>query len=154
VRAARSLLVWFALLVGLWELLVGTVQRTEVLAGLIAAGVGVLFVAALRAQGLLAFTLDLRTSARAVRLVWQLPVEFCVIAWVLARSIARGERVRGRWVHTTFPAAPAERGRGRRAFGAAIGTATPNAIVVDLAAGGDALLHSLAPQLPGGREVL
>ena len=153
-RGGGSLLIWFALLVGLWELLAGTFQRTEVLAGLIAAALGMVFVVVLRAAGLLRLSLDLRTCVRVSKLAWQLPVEFCVIAWVLAGSLARAERVRGSWVRTTFPSAAGELGRGQRALGATIGTATPNAIVVDVAADGVALLHSLAPRLPGGSEVL
>lgn len=152
-RRAGSLLTWFALLFGLWELLVGTFQHTEVYAGLIAAAIGAVFALLLRELGLLRFTLAPATAVRVVKLAWQLPVEFLVLTWVLVVSIARGRRVRGRWVRTDFANRAGARGRWERAFGIALGTSTPNAIVVDIS-DGEAMLHSLAPGLPGGREVI
>jgi multisubunit Na+/H+ antiporter MnhE subunit len=153
VRRATSLLTWFVLLLGLWELLVGTFQRTEVLAGLIAAAIGTAFVVLLGELGLLRFSLDLVTALRVAKLVWQLPVELCVVTWVLVAALARGRRVRGSWVRVPFPQRARETGRGQRALAATAGTATPNAIVVEIV-DGEALLHSLAPSRPGGRSVL
>lgn len=153
-RRAASLVTWFALLLGLWELLVGTFQRTEVFAGLIAAAVGVVFVLLLTELGLLRYTTDLLTAARLAKLLWQLPVELCVVTLVLLKALAHGRRVSGSWVHARYRTGSHEVGRGQRALATAAGTATPNAIVVDLASGGEALLHSLAPTLPGGRSIL
>lgn len=153
VRRASAWLTWFALLEGLWELLVGTFQRTEVLAGLIAAAIGATFAVALRELGLMRFTLAPAAAVRAARLAWQLPVEFLVLTWVLVASVARGRRVRGRWVRVRYAPGGGDSGRWRRAFAVTIGTATPNGLVVDLS-DEEALVHSLAPGLPGGREVI
>ena len=50
-----SLLVWFALLEGLWAMLVGTTSRTpSSSAGFVAAALGAIFADALRSRGLLA----------------------------------------------------------------------------------------------------
>lgn len=146
--------VWFGLLLGFWVLLVGTFQRTEVLAGLIAAAVGLLFVVLLLKLDLLRFALDLLSTARLAKLVWQVPLEFGVVTWVLVTALASRRRVRGSWVHVRYATDSHELGRGQRALATTAGTATPNAIVVDLAADGDALLHSLAPNLPGGSSIL
>jgi hypothetical protein len=153
VRRAVSLLLWFVLLEGVWTLYTGTKQDTEVVAGLIAAALGALLVEALRTRGLLAFTCDLRMLARAWKLVWQAPFDFLVALWVLVRALARGERVRGEWLTVPFPTDGGSVGAWQRAFGVTAGTATPNAIVVDLD-GDEALLHSLEPGISTGREVV
>lgn len=142
-RRTASLLVWFALLFGFWELLVGTFQLSELLAGLIAAGAGALFAELARALGVLEGAS--RDWLRVWKLSWQLPVEFLVVAWALIRSLARGRRVRGRWLTVPYD--------GDAAAGIVLGTATPNAIVVDVR-DGEGLIHTLEPDLPGGRRVL
>jgi hypothetical protein len=141
VRRARTFVVWLVLLEAFWELLVGTFDRVEVLAGLVAAAVGA-------ALALLLADLGLTPRGGFVnvtKLVWQLPVEFAVITWALFSALARGRRVRGRWVRIPY--------RGDDVLAVLAGTASPNAIVVDIA-DGEALLHSLAPNLPGGKQVL
>ena len=52
-RRATSLVTWFALLFAFWELLVGTFQTEEMLAGLIASAIGSLFAVLLAGLGLL-----------------------------------------------------------------------------------------------------
>lgn len=153
-RRATSLVTWFALLFAFWELLVGTFQTEEMLAGLIASAIGSLFAVLLAGLGLLRFSIDPRNAMRVGKLVWQLPVELCVVTWVLVGALARGRRVRGSWVHVRYRTGPHELGRGQRALATTAGTAAPNSIVVDLGSDGDALLHSLAPNLPGGRAFL
>jgi multisubunit Na+/H+ antiporter MnhE subunit len=145
--------VWFVLLEGLWVVFVGTRQSTELVAGLIAAAIGAVFAEVLRSLGLLPYRADLRLLAQIWKLAWQLPFDFAVLTWVLVRSLVHGRRVRGSWVRTSFEADDSARGNWRRAFAAIAGTATPNAIVVDIE-GGEALLHSLEPRLPTGREAV
>lgn len=152
-RRAASLVAWFAALTGLWLLLVGTRQSMEVEAGLAAAAVGAVFAEALRSQGLLAYATDLRQLPKVLNLVWQIVFDFLVLTWVLGRSLARGRRVEGVWLTVPYPTDDGARGRWQRAFGAIAGTATPNAIVVDLDRG-EALLHSLEPGVSTGREVV
>ena len=130
-RRARSLLTWFALLLGFWELLVGTFQGTEVLAGLIAAGIGAVFALALRRLGLFRFSLRTPHAVRILKLVWQLPVEFAVVTWVLAESLAHGRRVRGRWIRVPYPHGTYDVGRGERAHRAARRAAVRRRRVLD-----------------------
>ena len=144
-RRAFTWLAWFLLLEGFWVLLVGTFQRIEVLAGVLAAAFGAAFATLLVERGLLQNRIGLPTVAAMARLVWQLPVELLVVAWVLVRAVARGKRVRGEWVRIPYD--------GDTALAVVIGTATPNAIVVDIS-DGEALLHALDRNLPGGREVI
>ena len=153
-RRATSLVTWFALLFVFWELLVGTFQTEEMLAGLIAAAIGTAFMLVLGGLGLLGFGIDVSTAVRVGKLAWQLPVEVCVVTWVLLEALAHGRRVRGSWVQIRYATGPHPLGRGRRALATTAGTAAPNSIVVDLGADGDALLHSLAPNRPGGRAIL
>jgi multisubunit Na+/H+ antiporter MnhE subunit len=149
VRRAASLVVWFVLLFGFWELLVGTFQLSELIAGLIAAAVGALFAELVRSLGLLRFRVAPGDLPKVLKLAFQLPVELLVITWALAKALAHRRRVRGRWLTVEFDG----REPGRRALAAVVGTASPNAIVVD-AGERQALLHSLEPNLPGGRETL
>jgi multisubunit Na+/H+ antiporter MnhE subunit len=148
VRRALSLLAWFAVLEGLWAVFVGTRQGIELVAGLIAAAAGATLAELLRSLGLEAYRIDLRLVADA----WKLPVnvvfDFGVLTWVLARSLARGRRVRGEWV--TVPSRTV--GGWQRAFGAIAGTASPNAIVVDVD-GERALLHALEPNVHTAKSV-
>jgi multisubunit Na+/H+ antiporter MnhE subunit len=149
VRRAASLAFWYALLFGFWELLVGTFNSTELFAGLIAAAVGAAFAELIRSLGLLRFPGATPASWLAIgRLGWQLPLEFLIIGGALFRALARGRRLEGEWVRVPF-----EGDAGRRALAAVIGTASPNAIVVDVN-DGQVLLHSIAPSLPGGKEAI
>jgi hypothetical protein len=153
VRRAASLVVWFALLAGLWAILVGTRQSMEIEAGLAAAAVGAVFAEVLRSHGLLAYAADLRLLPKALNLVWQIVFDFAVLTWVLVRSLARGRRVEGAWLTVPFPTDEGVKGRWQRAFATIAGTATPNAIVVDLDRG-EALLHALEPGVKTGHEVI
>ncbi len=144
-RPFLTFVAWFVLLEGLWELLVGTFQHIEVAAGLVAAALGAAFATLLAANGLLRNEIGVPTVAATARLVWQLPVEMAVVTWVLLRELARGRRVRGEWVRIDYD--------GDNALAVIVGTATPNAIVVDVSRG-EALLHALDARLPGGREVI
>jgi hypothetical protein len=153
VRTLVSLVVWFALLEALWAVYVGAKQGMELVAGLIAAAAGALLVESLRRLGVLGLTADPRMLARAWRLPYRALLDFGVVTWVLVRSLARRRRVRGEWLEADFPTAGGSVGRWQRAFAVTAGTATPNAIVVDVD-GGRALLHSLEPRVKTGREVL
>jgi Na+/H+ ion antiporter subunit len=146
-------LVWFAVLEGLWAVLVGTQQDTELVGGLAAAALGAIFAETLRSLGLLAYTTDLKLLAQAWKLPWQIVFDFGVLTWVLARSLARGRRVEGVWLTVPFATRDDSVGRWQRAFAVTCGTATPNAIVVDIDRG-EALLHSLEPRVQTGREAV
>lgn len=148
-----SFLVWFVALELVWGVVVGTTQSTELIAGLAAAAVGAAFAELLRSLGMLGYRIDPALLAKA----WKLPLvvlfDFGVIVWVLARSLARGRRVRGRWVRVPFRTQPGDTGRWQRAFGVATSNGTPNAMVVDYT-DDEALLHVLEPRVFSGRTVL
>jgi hypothetical protein len=153
VRRATSLLLWFLVLEGLWAVLVGTRQSTELIAGLAAAAIGAAFAEVLRSRGLLAYAVDPGLLAKAWKLPWLVPFDFAVVTWVLVRSLARGRRVRGSWVTVPFPTEPGPRGRWQRAFGTTLANGAPNALPVELR-GDEALMHALAPGVFSARTVL
>jgi hypothetical protein len=153
VRRAASLLIWFALLEGLWAMLVGTQQDTELAAGLVAAAVGAVFAEILRSRGLLPFTTDLRLLGKAWKLVWLVPFDFLLVTWILIRSVAQGRRVRGEWVRVPFVTDAGSVGNWQRAFGVAASNNAANALVVDFE-DDEALLHALAPDVFSGKSVL
>jgi hypothetical protein len=151
-RVARFVL-WTVALECLWAVYVGTSQSTELIAGLIAAGVGALFVDALRSRGLL----DFRFSGSAVARAWTIPghvlFDFLLVQWILLRDLARGRRVRGQWLSVPFEDEPGPRGRFLRALTTALENESSNGMVVDLD-GGKALLHSLDTRVSTGRKVM
>lgn len=152
-RRITSLFAWFALLEGLWAMLVGTQQDTELAAGFVASALGALFADALRGRGLLDYTTDFRMLAQGWRFVWIVPFDFLVVTRVLFRSVVRGRRVRGTFVRAPFPTKDGSVGRWQRAFAATLSTTAPNAIVVDLDRD-EALLHALETRVFTGTSVL
>lgn len=150
---AVRILAWAIALEALWEVLVGTTQSTELVAGGIASVATVAFVEALRHRGLLEYSPSLRIVARA----WTIPPhvlsDFVLVLWILVRDVARGRRVRGAWVEIEYPTEPGRVGRFRRALAATLENETANGIVVDLDRG-RALLHSLDTRPSTGRSVL
>ncbi len=144
---------WTCALFLVWMLFVGTTQRTELAAGLIAAAVTALFVETLRLHGLLGF----RRSGSIVARAWSIPghvvFDFFLVCWILLRSLARGRRVRGRWVTVEFPQSDGPAGRFERAFAVALENETANGLVVDFGEG-TALLHALDTRRSTGRSIL
>jgi hypothetical protein len=152
-RRVLSFLVWFAVLEPLWAALVGTTQSTELLAGLAAAAIGAVFVDALRSLGLFEYRVDTTLLLKALKLPWLVPFDFGLATWTLVRSLARGERVRGRWVRVPFRTQRGPTGRWQRAFAVATSNGAANAIVVDIAAD-EARMHALEPGVFSARTVL
>jgi hypothetical protein len=151
-RIVRIVL-WICALFVLWEIFVGTVQSTELVAGAIAAVVTVVFVEVLRAHGLLAFRGSASIVLRAWSIPWHIVFDFFLVFWVLLRSLASGRRVRGQWVSVDFPHAAGPRGRFERAVAVALENETANGLVVDLGEG-TALLHVLDPRPTTGHSIL
>jgi multisubunit Na+/H+ antiporter MnhE subunit len=156
-RRVVSLVVWWALLVCLWALYVGTSARIEILWGLGAAVVGAVAAEVVRSQGLFRFRVDPRWILRAWKTLPQIVFDFGLIVWELVRALAHGRRVSGAYVAVPFPAGNPALGvdRWRRAFSATVGTMTPNGIVVDIDPDTDlALMHSIRPDVSTGHQVL
>lgn len=151
-RAARFV-VWFASLEVLWLVFVGTTQSTEVVAGLIASAIVALFVEALRAVGLLRFRLSPPAVARAWSIPGHVAFDFVLVLWLLVSSLARGRRVRGRFLTVPFEDAAGPEGRFLRALTATLENESSNGMVVDIH-DGHVLLHSLDTRVSTGKQVL
>jgi hypothetical protein len=130
---------WYGSLFAVWLLLVGTVQRVELIAGLCAAGIGVAATELVRAQGLLKF----RIQWSWLRLTWRplarVVPEFLLLLTALFRP------PRGSFRKLEFPAG-GERAvdAGRRAFAVWAGSLAPNRLVLDVdPESGKALVHDL-----------
>jgi multisubunit Na+/H+ antiporter MnhE subunit len=131
------------LLYALWLLLVGTVNRLQLVAGAVALAfaLGALFAA--RRQ-LPRYRVEPRLLAGLVRLPWELLRDSLV---VLA-SIPR--RTEGHFRSAELRTRDDPAGRGTRAFAEGRGTLAPNAIVVDVDhEQGLVLLHELDRRVPG-----
>jgi Na+/H+ ion antiporter subunit len=140
-RRLGAWLSWFALLFGLWLLLVGTVQDVELIAGLCAGALGATAADVVRSLGLLRF----RVEWRWLRLAWR-PL-LCVVPEFFLVLAALVRRPRGRFRTIEFPTG-GERAAdsGRRAFVVLASSLAPNRLAVDLdPESGEALVHDLLP---------
>lgn len=140
-RRVAAWVSWFAGLLVVWLLLVGTVQDVELIAGLCAAAVGATAAEVVRSQGLMRF----RVEWRWLRLGWK-PILRAVPDFFLVLS-ALVRRQRGSFRRMDFPAG-GERAvdAGRRAFIVAAPSLAPNRLVIDVEPeSGEALVHELFP---------
>lgn len=153
VAAVVRFVAWFWALEALWAVFVGTIQSTELYAGLIAAGLVSLFVEALRRVGLLRFRVSWRTVGQTRSTLFHVVFDFVLVLWLLLRAVARRERVRGRWLSVEFEEEPGERGRFRRALTTVLENESSNGMVVDID-NGRVLLHSLDTRVSTGKQVL
>ncbi|TML94637.1 MAG: hypothetical protein E6G03_11695 [Actinobacteria bacterium] len=132
---------WYVGLFAVWLLLVGTVQRVELIAGVCAAAIGVTATGVVRAQGLLSFQVEWRWLRLAWRPLARVVPEFFKLLAALVR------RPEGTFRQLEFPAG-GERAAdaGRRAFAVLAGSLAPNRLVVDFdPETGKALVHDLVP---------
>ena len=149
VRRGATWVLWFAGLLVLWLLLVGTVQDGEQIAGLAAAAIGATAAEVVRSQGLLRYRVEARwLGAGARQLLRVVPDFFRVLAFL-------PKRPRGVFRTVPFPAG-GERDvdRGRRAWATLAASLAPNRLVVDLDPDHrEALVHELVPRA-GPEELL
>ena len=133
---------WFAVLLILWLVLVGTVQDVEIIAGLFAAAIGASAAEVVRSLGLLNFRVEWRWLRQLWKPLLRVVPEFLLLMFVLARP------QRGELRTLDFPVG-GERGvdAGRRAFAVLATSLAPNRLVVDVdPESGGALVHDLVPQ--------
>lgn len=144
---------WTAVLWLLWEVVVGTTQSTELIAGVMVAAATAVFVEALHRMGLAGF----RTSQAALASAWTIPghvlFDFVLVLWIAVRDVALRRRIEGTWLEVPFDDEPGERGRFRRALTTALENESSNGMVVDLR-DGRALLHSLDTRVSTGKQVM
>jgi len=117
------IVLWWAVLFGLWQLYVGQTTTQTTIAGAIAAGLAVGAALLLAPLGLLRFGLDPRQLRRAASLPWEIVRDFAVMTLALARG-----RPDGRFREVEVPARTA----GDRALAGLLGSIAPNAYVVDV----------------------
>jgi len=156
-RRIVSLVVWWAVLVCLWAVYVGTTAYVEILWGLGAAAIGAVAAEVVRPHNLFRFRIDRRWLPRAWKTLPQIVFDFGLITWELVRALAQRRLVSGAYVAVPFPAGNPARGvdRWRRAWATTLGTMTPNGIVVAIDPDTDlALMHSLRPDVSTGHQVL
>ena len=84
-RRLGAWLSWFALLFGLWLLLVGTVQEVELVAGLCAAAVGASVADVVRSLGLLRFGVEWRWLRLGWRPLVRVVPDFVLVLAALVR---------------------------------------------------------------------
>jgi len=106
VRAHRRIaiwLAWFAVLNLVWLALVVTLNWQEEIVGAISAAIGATAAEAVQAQGLIQARVKLRWLAGMWMLPWRVLQETWLVFAILARALARRERVQGRFVCEMFP---------------------------------------------------
>jgi multisubunit Na+/H+ antiporter MnhE subunit len=144
-RKAMGIVLWWAVLLGLWQLYVGQTTKETTIAGAVAAALAVGAGALLARLGLYRFGLDPRWLGRAATTPWYLGRDFAVVTLALARG-----RPGGAFREVDFPA----RSAGDRALVGLLGSIAPNAYVVDFDRDrSTALLHELDPKRSRGEPL-
>ena len=137
-RKAAEIVLWWAVLLGLWELYVGQTTKQTTIVGVVAAGLAVGAGALLARLGLYRFGFEPRRLRRAATLPWDVVRDFGIVTLALTRG-----RPKGAFREVDVPAHTA----GDRALVGLLGSIAPNAYVVDVDRDrGRALLHELDPQ--------
>jgi multisubunit Na+/H+ antiporter MnhE subunit len=133
-RGAIVFAAWWAALTALWLLAVGSMSRTELVAGLIAGAVAATSMLVVRQLRLLGFGIRARWLFEARAVPWYLLRDSVVVLAALVR------RTRSLWRERGLPTD----GTGTRAFFTWAGSLAPNTFVVDADPDRDvALVHDL-----------
>ncbi|HZT53508.1 MAG TPA: hypothetical protein VE995_03925 [Gaiellaceae bacterium] len=140
-------LAWWLLLFWLWLALAGEWNATEWVAGAGAAALAATLGELARARVRLEPRLPARALADVPQALLQVVVDFGLLVWALAASVARREVVRGAFrTHALEPGGDDAAGAGLRAWLEIAATYSPNAYVVDIDARRRlVLLHDLVP---------
>jgi multisubunit Na+/H+ antiporter MnhE subunit len=147
-RRLKFWIAWYVPLVGLWLAFVGTLDRNEVLLGLVAAAVGATAQELVNAQDLVRFRLEPGWLRDLWRLPWQVLTDSWLLTVVLWRQLARGEAATGEFHTLPFPVAPEDdaRANARKALVTAAVSVAPNTYVVGIEGDdGLMLIHRLVP---------
>jgi multisubunit Na+/H+ antiporter MnhE subunit len=147
-RRATFWLVWWALSLALWMLLVFKTEAAEVVAGAVAAAFAATAAELLRSHAYPPFSPD----ARWLRKLGALPREVLGDCWILVaalwRRVVRGERIEGTFRCVHFPGAAGDdpRSQARRAVAKWLGAVAPNTYVVGFDERKEVVLvHQLVP---------
>ncbi|TML62352.1 MAG: hypothetical protein E6G22_08340 [Actinobacteria bacterium] len=144
-RKAVGIVLWWAVLLGLWQLYVGQTTKQTTIAGVVSAGLAVGAGALLARLGLYRFGLDPRRLGRAAALPWNVVRDFAVVTLAVTRG-----RPGGAFREVDVAA----RSAGDRALVGLLGSIAPNAYVVDVDRDrGAALVHELDPKRSRSRPL-
>jgi multisubunit Na+/H+ antiporter MnhE subunit len=94
---------WFVVLNVIWLALVATLNWQEEIVGVVASAVGATAAEAVAAQRLVHVRLKLGWMAGLGTLPWRVVKETWMVFAALARQLAGGERIEGRFVCVLFP---------------------------------------------------
>lgn len=155
-------LVGLVIAAGFYLLLIDTTSLAELYAGAGVVLLAVIACEATRTQGFARAKFEPRWLADVWRVVLRVPPQCALVSWEALTQLSRvvrgqgvgGHRARGRFRAVPFGAGgDGPRDTGRRALAEALGSLTPNTIVIGIDTERDLLLvHQLHPQ--GGREQL
>jgi hypothetical protein len=147
-RRLKFWIAWYVPLVGLWLAFVSTLDRNEVLLGLVAAAVGATAQELVNAQDLVRFRLD----PRWLRGLWRLPQQVLAESWLLTvvlwRQLARGRAAAGAFRTVPLPVAAEDDAlaNARRALITSTTSVAGNTYVVGIEGeDGTMLIHQLVP---------
>jgi multisubunit Na+/H+ antiporter MnhE subunit len=147
-RRLKFWIAWYVPLVALWLAFTATLDRNEVLLGLVAAAVGATAQELVNAQDLTRFRLEPRWLRDLWRLPWQVLTDSWLLTVVLWRWLARGDVATGQFRTLPYPVVPEDdaRANARKALVTAAVSVTPNTYVVGVE-GDDGLMlvHQLVP---------
>ncbi len=126
---AAALIVWWALLGGVWMLLVDTVSTAEVLSAVAASLLAALATGLVFGGGIDSMRPAASLLVGLARQLARVPADLWLLALALGRARA-GRRRAGRFHELALELPPSERGNGRRAAIELIGSLAPNTIVL------------------------
>jgi multisubunit Na+/H+ antiporter MnhE subunit len=154
-RWAVYVLLWWAVLLGLWLLFVDTLALAEVLVGLGAAALAALAALGIHAYGGTRF----RFRVRWLLLLRDVPAstlrDCATLGVVLWRHLIRGERARGAFRTIPFPIHEGPTSAAWRAFFAGATSIAPNTYVIRFDRERDTVIvHQLVPDPPERMESL
>jgi hypothetical protein len=141
-------LVWWAVALGLWMLLVFKTEPAEILAGAVAAALAATGAELVRSKGYAPFSPELRWWRSLVRLPRDVVVDTWRMLRLLVLHFVRGVPIQGRFriVHFEAFAGRDPRRQARRAVATWLGGVSPNTYVLGFDERRDAaVLHELAP---------
>jgi hypothetical protein len=155
-RRLVSLVVWWAVLVVVWTAYVGTTATLEVLWGMGAAAIAAVAAEVVRSRELVRLRVDRRWLVQGLKVPALMLFDFALITVILAKALARGQRVAGGYVSVPFPAGATHRDhRWRRAYATTLSGMSPNGIPIDIDVDANAgVLHVLDAAVFTGKSVL
>jgi multisubunit Na+/H+ antiporter MnhE subunit len=141
-------LIWWAIALGLWMLLVFKTEPAEIVAGGAAAALAATGAELVRSRGYGPFSPELRWWRGLVRVPREVLVDTWRLLWLLVLHFVSGERIEGRFrvIHFDARAGNDARRQARRVVATWLGAISPNTYVLGFDEEKDAtVVHQLVP---------